>query len=135
MNGVTEEEREEQLDVVLRLNKQTKRDKLTWRREQIRQTGKPRDVYVADLDTYRIIVEEAPTGQGVGSLLERQASYRLRIRHRHAEAEDDDRIVIPPMPAIDDLVSTIQRVNDEPDRAKGNLDELRSFKKHLDEEL
>jgi hypothetical protein len=135
MNDVTEEEREEQLDIVLRLNKQTKRGKLSWRRGQIQRTGTSRDVYVADLDTYRIIVEEAPAGQGIGSLLERQASYRLRIRHRHAEADDEDRIVIPPMPAIDDLVSTIQRVNDEPDRSKGNLDELRSFKKHLDEEL
>lgn len=135
MNDVTEEEREEQLDIVLRLNKQTKRGKLTWRREQIPQTGTSRDVYVADLDTYRILVEEAPSGSGIGSLLERRASHRLRIRRRHAEADDDDRIVIPPMPAIDDLVSTIRRVNDEPDRAKGNLDQLRSFKKHLDEEL
>lgn len=135
MNDINKEERDEQLEIVLCLNKQTKHGELTWRREQIRQTGKSRDVYVADLDTYRIIVEEAPTGQGISSFLERQADYRLRIRHRHAKADDDDRIVIPPMPAIDDLVSTIRRVNDEPDRAKGDLDELRSFKKHLDEEL
>jgi len=134
MTDVTEEERQEQLDIVLRLNKQTKRGKLTWRRKQFPAAGSSREGYVADLDAYRILVEEAPSGSGAGSFLERQATYRMRIRSRHTDS-DDDQIVIPPMPAIDDLVSTIQRVNDEPDRAKGNLDELRSFKKHLDDEL
>lgn len=141
MNEASEKQKQEQLDVVLRLNKLTKQGKLPWQRAHSAQAENSHDMYIANLKSYRIVVEESPSRRGLrtrlgrGALLEREASYRLRIRPRRAGSEDDDQIVIPPMPAIDDLVSTIRRVNDEPNRAKGDLDDLRSFKKHLNEEL
>jgi len=139
MNHVSEEERQEQLDIVLQLNKLTKRGDLSWKRIPRHEVGRSSVTYVADWKRYRIIVEEpsagASTGRGVPYRGAHSSSYRVRIRARYADEEDDDLIVIPPMPAIDDLVSTIQRVNDEFDRAKGDLGKLRSFKKHLEEEL
>jgi hypothetical protein len=137
MKGRSEEEQKEQLEIILRLNKLTKREKLTWRRQPFqehRRSGN-RVGYVADWNGYRLIVEEAPRGSG-GILASQRignASHRLRIRSRGAKR--DDKIVIPPMPAIDDLVASIRRVNDEPDRAKGGIDDLRAFKRQLDEEL
>jgi len=138
MNGLSEEEQKEQLKIVLRLNKLTKRDKLHWHREQFteRERMQNRSGYVTDWNGYTLIVEEAPRGSsgimfssyGIGN-----ASHRLRIRSRGETG--DDRIIIPPMPAIDDLVESIRRVNNEPDRAKGDLDDLRAFQRQLDEEL
>lgn len=141
MSDVSETHRQEQLDIVLRLNKLTKRGKLSWERvrPQGEVVGMSRDAYVADWKGNRVIVEEPPvnasTGGGIAYESLNDASYRLRVRSRRADSDDEDRIVIPPMPAIDDLVATIQRVNDEPDRAKGDLDDLRDFKEQLDEEL
>lgn len=137
MNHVSEEERQEQLDVVLQLNKLTKRGDLSWTRVPRHDVGLSGVTYVADWKTYQIIVEESSVGSSAGLDIAgtHSSSYRVRIRARNADEEEEDLIVIPPMPAIDDLVSTIQRVNDEFDRAKGDLDKLRSFKKRLEEEL
>jgi hypothetical protein len=138
MSEVREAHRQEQLDIVLRLNKLTKRGVLAWERHSRsdleRRTS--REAYVTNWEEYHVIVEEAPPADvfPLRRGFESEASYRLRIRLRHGDVEDDW-IVIPPMPAIDDLVSTIQRVNDEPDRVKGDLDDLRSFKEKLDEAL
>lgn len=140
MTNVSESHRQEQLDIVLRLNKLTKRGTLSWKsiRPQSAVVGSGRDAYVADWKGHRVIVEEPPVNASTGVVGAYEslddASYRLRVRPLHADSEED-RIVIPPMPAIDDLVATIQRVNDEPDRSKGDLDDLRAFKEQLDEEL
>lgn len=137
MIGLSGEKQQEQLDIVLRLNKLTKRGKLTWRREPSQEQGRSRNRvgYVADWNGYRLIVEKAPRASGriLASQRIGNASHRLRVRSRGATS--DDKIVIPPMPAIDDLVASIRRVNDEPDRAKGGIDDLRAFKRQLDEEF
>jgi len=60
MKPLTETERQEQLDIVLRLNELTKQGKLTWKKEPINGAHPPgsREAYVTQWKGYSIRVEK-----------------------------------------------------------------------------
>lgn len=128
-------ERKEQLEIVLRLNSLTKRGKLQWSRDVRQDAGMGLSssyvYYTRWKNQYQVLVEKAPLG-GAVSVFYPSGSHRVRIRHVGSE---EDWIVIPPMAAIDDLVDTIVLKNDYPERSAGDLDELRSFRESLEEDL
>lgn len=149
MKSVSKEQRKEQLDIVLRLNKLTKRGKINWEEgweDDVLDSGYK--TYEAEWKGHRIVAEPYPRSKSFGNkrgqLVTRnsstgrvtsRATHRLCIKPIEESGSNDSKIVIPPMPAIDDLVSTIDRRMGERVGSKGGVEELQSFKRLLDEEL
>lgn len=139
---LSENERQEQLDIVLRLNELTKKGKLKWEKEPVSGGYPPasREAYTTQRDGYTIRVETVPRGvsRGAGVLgwVAGSGGYRIQIQEsgQHSPKEQDtskDSYVVPHMPAIDDLVVTIKRTRNEPTGVENKREHLRSLRKSL----
>lgn len=149
MKPITETKRQEQLDIVLRLNELTKQGKLTWEREPINGAYPrgSREAYVTQWKGYSIRVEKkqqsAIRGAGVLGRAFASGSYQIRVQEMEIRVQEmdndppesqdaaEDVVVIPPMPAIDDLVVTIKRTRNEPDRVENKEEHLQALRKSL----
>lgn len=124
-----------QLDIVLNLNRLTKEHKIEWDSgDRWGENVHPRVLYSADWKGYRVQVLEGnpPERTQLSVQGSRESDLWIRVRDRE---EEEDRIVIPPMSAISDLVDTIERKAGLDARETSDPDALDTFNRLLEEEL
>lgn len=125
-----------QLDIVLNLNRLTKEHKIEWESgDRWEENVHPRVLYSADWKGHRVqVLEGRPPERTQLAVQGSRETDDLWIRVQDRD-EEEDRIVIPPMSAISDLVDTIERKAGLDARETSDPDALDAFNRLLEEEL
>ena len=134
-----DESRQKQLDIVLKLNKLTKQGKIKWNMSSRTTFDTEEGGLMATLAffeaeykgrTFRVEeISEGPVQSLQRSLLQvkkPEGSFRLVV----SDPDESSNIIIPPIPAIDDLAQTIRRTYEE-----GKIEELEELDRLLEEDL
>lgn len=129
----------QQLDVVLNLNRLTKQDELEWRYAEPERSflRTQEEAYRAVFDGLELRVEEVanPLKDVPKHRIEfYDGSFRLRVID---PASGDDKIVIPPLAAVDDLAAIIRkRLEAQVEAAtasEGSMEDLKAFNQKLEQ--
>ena len=124
-----------QLDIVLNLNRLTKKGGIDWERVDRQEENRPArsiPVYEAEYRGHDVqVLYGDPPLETDNAPVEREPdSYWIRITGLTV-----DEIVIPPMPAVEDLVDTIERKAGLAPHQVNDPETLDDFNRLLEEEL
>lgn len=129
----------QQLDVVLNVNRLTKQGDIEWRYAEIEGSLLPNrdEAYRASFDGLELRVEEVanPLKDVPKHRVEfYDGSFRLRVID---PASGEDKIVIPPLEAVDDLAAIIRnRLEAQVEAAtasEGSMEDLKAFNQKLEQ--
>ena len=125
-----------QLEIVLNLNRLTKEQKIDWESgDRWGENAHPRVLYSADWKGHRVqSLEGNPPERTQLAVQGGRDTEEFWIRVQDQD-EEEDRIVIPPMSAISDLVDTIERKAGVDARETSDPEALDAFNRLLEEEL
>ncbi|PQJ34557.1 hypothetical protein BSZ35_08070 [Salinibacter sp. 10B] len=126
---------QKQLDIVLNLNQLTKKERIEWEpadRERAENQVRSVPVYESVWKDHhvRILHGDPPLEKSDVRIDEEPNSYWIQII-----GTDDGEIVIPPMPAVEDLVDTIERKAGLNPQEVNDPETLNNFNRLLEEEL
>lgn len=124
-----------QLDIVLNLNRLTKKGRIDWERVDRQEENRPArssPLYEAEYRGHDVqILYGDPPLEKENVRVEREPdSYWVRVTGLTV-----DEIVIPPMPAVEDLVDTIERKAGLDSHQVNDPETLEDFNRLLEEEL
>lgn len=126
---------QKQLDIVLNLNRLTKKGRIEWERgdrngenDQVRSVP----VYESEWKDHRVRIlhGDPPLEKTDVRVDEEVDAYWIQVLDA-----DGSRIVIPPMSAVEDLVDTIERQAGETPEKVNDPETLSNFNRLLEEEL
>lgn len=125
-----------QLDVVLNLNRLTKEEGIEWERSGSNEEdgrGRSTPVYEAEWKGHRvqILYGDPPFQKEAVRVEEEPEPYWIRVH----DASGNRIVMIPPMPAVEDLIDTIERKAGLDTREVNDPEALDSFNRLLEEEL
>lgn len=127
---MSDEIRQKQLDIVLKLNKLTKKGKIRWSRStrSTSDLGKRVEQFEANYKGRTFRLEEVSELSMSRSMLqyESEDSPRLIV----SDSDEESSIAFPPIPAIDELMETVRRRHQG-----GDIEELEKIDRLLEEDL